>query len=46
MIDCIKPEKAKSLLAYRDCLDSLEANCNLRSGRIPLTFQTSASVRA
>ena len=46
MIDCIKPKKIKSLLAYRDCLDSLEANCNLRSGRIPLTFQTSASVRA
>ena len=46
MIDCIKPKKIKSLLAYRDCLDSLEANCNLRSGRIPLTFPTSASVHA
>ena len=46
MIDCTKPEKARSLLAFRDCLDCSEANCNLRSGRIPLTFRTSASVRA
>ena len=46
MIDCIKPKTTKSLLAYRDCFVSLEANCDLRSGRIPLTFPTSASVRA
>ena len=35
MINCVKPEEAKSLLVFRACLDSSEVNCNLRSWSYP-----------
>ena len=42
MINCVKPEEAKSLLVFRTCFDSSEVDYNQRSGRIPLSFRTSA----
>ena len=46
MINCVKPEEAKSLLVFRTCFDSSEVDHNRGSGRIPPSFRMSASVHA